>query len=332
VVVAPDGVVYVSSAYGSDGAATALSRQQTGAFSGEINCIGLTSGTGCGLRMTGLSGAAAIAGSPDGAMQNLYVAGRYAEKFMAPGTDGAVAALTRELPPRCTDSSAGTAFGAAIALALACDDPNRDVLNRTIVAAPAHGTLDPIDQAAGIVVYRPAAGFSGRDSFTVKAGDGTLESAAATVTVDVGAAPPLGAPPPPPPPPAAGPRTAKVTSFSLTHKRFAVVPKRTTRAATAKGTTFKYGVDLAGRVRIKISACVRGTGKRKNDPCAKRNARGSLTQTARKPGRSTLKFSGRIGTKALKPGRYRASITLTPVAPDRASAARTVDFVIVASR
>jgi len=121
-----------------------------------------------------------------------------------------------------------------------------------------------------------------------------------------------------------------VTSFSLTRKRFAVSTKPTATTATAKGTTFKYGVDLAGRVRITISACRRGTGKHRKNLCAKQTRRGSLTRTAAKAGRSRLAFSGRIGKKALTPGRYRARITVTPAAPDLPSKARTVDFTVAA--
>jgi hypothetical protein len=327
-VIAPDGTIYASAAYSaSDGAATALARQQNGAFSSLLDCVGVTSGTGCGLRMASLAGASAIAGSPDGAMQNVYVASRYTPDGTAAGTDGALSALTRELPPSCSDGSASTPAGSAVTIPLPCSDPNGDALSRTLLGGPSHGTLDAIDQGAGTVVYRPAAGASGADTFTISASDGTLGSAAATVTLNVAATPP----PPPPPgnkPPAA--RKAKVTAFSLAPARFAAGTKVThPKKGTARGTTFKYTADLTGRVRITVSACRRGTGAKRRDLCAKRTLRGTLGQTVKRAGKVTLAFTGRFGRKSLVAGRYRATITLTPAKPNTASIAHSADFTVV---
>jgi len=184
--IAPDGTVYTAANYGAaDGAAAAFARQQNGALSNAVNCVGVTSATGCDLRMPGLAGANAIVGSPDPSMQDLYVVGRYASDISAPGTDGAVAALTRELPPACAGGTATTLVGQAVTVGLGCSDPNNDPLTRTIVAAPKHGTLGTIDSGAGTVGYTPAAGFIGQDTFTVQASDGTLGSGVGTVTVDV---------------------------------------------------------------------------------------------------------------------------------------------------
>jgi sugar lactone lactonase YvrE len=184
--VAPDGTVYTAANYSaSDGAAAAFARQQNGALSNAIDCVGVTSATGCNLRMPGLAGANAIVGSPDPSMQDLYVAGRYASDISNPGTDGAVAALTRELAPVCAGGAATTLVGVAATVGLGCSDPNIDALTHTITAAPGHGTLGSIDDAAGTALYTPTAGFIGRDTFTVQASDGTLGSGIGTVTVDV---------------------------------------------------------------------------------------------------------------------------------------------------
>jgi hypothetical protein len=61
----------------------------------------------------------------------------------------------------------------------------------------------------------------------------------------------------------------------------------------------------------------------------RRNGRsaGKLTRTGKK-GANTIKFSGRIGRKALSRGRYRAVITATDAAGNR-SAARSVNFRLV---
>ena len=62
-------------------------------------------------------------------------------------------------------------------------DPDGDSLTALDLTNPAHGTL--VLNADGSFIYTPAAGFSGTDSFTYEASDGTLDSTPATVTLDV---------------------------------------------------------------------------------------------------------------------------------------------------
>src|SRR5207244_9011481 len=61
-------------------------------------------------------------------------------------------------------------------------DVDGDPLTYAIVTAPTHGALSGV---APNVTYTPAAGYSGPDSFTFKANDGTVDSAAATVSLTV---------------------------------------------------------------------------------------------------------------------------------------------------
>jgi VCBS repeat-containing protein len=62
-------------------------------------------------------------------------------------------------------------------------DPDGDPLAAEVVAGPAHGTLT-LD-ADGSFSYAPAANYSGSDSFTYTASDGSLESNTATVALTV---------------------------------------------------------------------------------------------------------------------------------------------------
>ena len=63
-------------------------------------------------------------------------------------------------------------------------DPDAgDVLSAVAVTNPANGALNL--NSDGSFVYTPAAGFSGMDSFTYRASDGTLESNIATVSIAV---------------------------------------------------------------------------------------------------------------------------------------------------
>jgi VCBS repeat-containing protein len=74
-------------------------------------------------------------------------------------------------------------------------DPNGDSLTVTLASRPAHGGVAL--HADGTFTYTPAAGFSGRDTFTYTAADAAASSPSATVAITVTAAPQ--APPPPAP-------------------------------------------------------------------------------------------------------------------------------------
>ena len=67
-------------------------------------------------------------------------------------------------------------------------DPNGDALTAHLVDAASHGAVTL--NADGSFTYSPVAGFHGSDTFTYTASDGTLSSAATTVTIDVTPPPP----------------------------------------------------------------------------------------------------------------------------------------------
>ncbi|MGB0087917.1 MAG: cadherin-like domain-containing protein, partial [Planifilum fulgidum] len=66
-------------------------------------------------------------------------------------------------------------------------DPNGDPLTAQLVDGPANGTL--VLNPDGSFTYTPDTGFSGTDSFTYQASDGSALSNVATVTIDVGLTP-----------------------------------------------------------------------------------------------------------------------------------------------
>ena len=82
-------------------------------------------------------------------------------------------------PPACSDVSRPLVPDAAATIQLACTDPDGDPVTLEPVAGPAHGTLGAIDQSTDQVVYTPEAGYTGTDSFTYRATDGTLPGPAA---------------------------------------------------------------------------------------------------------------------------------------------------------
>ncbi|MFI5761130.1 FG-GAP-like repeat-containing protein [Streptomyces sp. NPDC051563] len=64
-------------------------------------------------------------------------------------------------------------------------DPDGNTLTASLVTGPAHGTLTL--NPDGSFSYQPTGGYTGSDSFTYKATDGTVDSNTATVTLSVSA-------------------------------------------------------------------------------------------------------------------------------------------------
>jgi len=103
------------------------------------------------------------------------------------------------------------------------------------------------------------------------------------------------------------------------------------------GTVFFFRLDRAATVNIAIqsSAPGRRVGRscrpdgrrlRKRPHCARTLLIGTLARSAH-AGLNRVAFSGRIGRKALKPGRYRAVFTATDAAG--ASLPRSLSFTVV---
>ena len=85
--------------------------------------------------------------------------------------------------PVANPQSLQTPFETPIALVLSGADPEGDALSYRVVSPAAHGQLSG---EAPHLVYTPEGGFTGTDSFDFVVSDGELESAPATVTIEVG--------------------------------------------------------------------------------------------------------------------------------------------------
>jgi hypothetical protein len=143
-------------------------------------------------------------------------------------------------------------------------------------------------------------------------------------------------PPPPPPPPDLPPA---LSALSVTPRTFAAAGK--TRAAATRvprGTTFRFTLSEAARVRVVVARktagrrvggrCLAATpARRKRAKCTRYVTVGSISVSA-VAGRNSVKFSGRLKGRALASGAYRASFTATDAAAQR-SAVRTVSFRVV---
>lgn len=64
-------------------------------------------------------------------------------------------------------------------------DADETALTYATLSAPAHGTLSNLNATTGYVIYTPASGYTGADSFTYKVTSGGEDSSAATVTLNV---------------------------------------------------------------------------------------------------------------------------------------------------
>lgn len=152
--------------------------------------------------------------------------------------------------------------------------------------------------------------------------------------------------------------TLRMTSASLTHKTFRVGRSSTplTGVAAARrrarrapvGTTFRFTLEVPRvsapfataalpLVKIAIShstfgrlsghRCVKPTRRlARHRRCTRRVVDGTLSRGAH-AGANSVAFSGRLGRRALAPGRYAA--TLTPFWGGRTAAPRTLRFTVV---
>jgi hypothetical protein len=82
--------------------------------------------------------------------------------------------------PVANSQSASTSEDTAVVINLTGSDLDGDGLAFTVVTTPMHGTLSGTGAS---LTYTPAANYSGPDSFTFKANDGSVDSASATVSL-----------------------------------------------------------------------------------------------------------------------------------------------------
>ena len=130
-----------------------------------------------------------------------------------------------------------------------------------------------------------------------------------------------------------------LSKVSLSRKRFRAGPKGTPVTVAAKrGTTLRFTLSEAATVRIGVQRA--GKGRRKGGKCvkptkalrrAKRCTRFAAVRTLTRKGAAganRVAFSGRIGKRKLKRGKYRMALRATDAAGNR-SAVRRVGFRIV---
>jgi 6-phosphogluconolactonase (cycloisomerase 2 family) len=204
--------------------------------------------------------------SPDG--RSVYIASQGGQS---------VTIFNVESAPTCRPTTTATPYQTPVTVSLFCTDRDGDPVTTSILAGPAHGSLGA---AGSTVTYAPAAGYTGSDSFTYQASDGTNISAPVTAMVAVGS-PPLLTPSPKQP--------VAVTNATQSHRRW--------REGKHGGTTFSFTLSGAAQVSFTF------TQHNHKRPL------GRLT-LAGHAGRNRLAFNGRINRHTkLKPGTYTITIT-----------------------
>jgi len=126
-------------------------------------------------------------GSFEGLRAGATASDSFVYKVIDPEGAGATATATITVSgvndlPRATAQAVSTAEDTGVAITLGGSDAEGDALAFAIVTPPTHGTLGG---TAPRLTYTPAANYNGPDSFTYKANDGTVDSAPATVSIDV---------------------------------------------------------------------------------------------------------------------------------------------------
>jgi hypothetical protein len=86
-------------------------------------------------------------------------------------------------PPVAQNVSATTNENTAVNASFSAWDPENDSLTFAVVSGPSHGSVTV--QSNGTFTYTPGTSYSGSDSFTYKANDGSLDSNVATVSITV---------------------------------------------------------------------------------------------------------------------------------------------------
>jgi hypothetical protein len=238
------------------------------------------------------------------------------------------------------------------------DFATRRELNAGTVTAPGSGTnliADPLFNAGAFTLPSSSPLVDRGDPAVVTAGELDLAGnpRKAGAAPDIGAfeyQPPAPPPPPPGPPANSAPTLGKVSMTNTvfapvsTHSASAADPKRS-RERVKRGTRFRYLLSEASTVTIAIERRARGKRararargrcvrpkhrNRKHKSCTRWLGAGVL-KAVEQAGSQSMPFSGRLKSKALKPGKYRARVYAKDAGGARSSE-RRVSFRVVRAR
>jgi hypothetical protein len=104
---------------------------------------------------------------------------------------------------------------------------------------------------------------------------------------------------------------------TLAPARFAVARAATARTAVRRGSTVRFALSEPAAVTLRIERLAGG----------RRRAAATLRRSAR-AGANRVRFSGRIGRRALRRGRYRLTVRAIDGAGNRSAARRAVFHIV----
>jgi hypothetical protein len=180
-----------------------------------------------------------------------------------------------------------------------------------------------------------------RCPLTARRDMGAYEFQTAPASCPAAAAPAAGTPPAATPPaatPAAGQTAAPdksapgIGGTKTDPPVFAVAPGATPTMAVRRGTRFRFRLTEPATVGLRIEkalpgrrvgrSCRKPSRRRGGKRCTRWRHAGTLVRRNRPAGANTVPFSGRIGRKALRPGRYRVVLTAQDAAGNRSKPSR----------
>ena len=88
-------------------------------------------------------------------------------------------------PPVAESQSVTTKEDTTVSIILDATDKDEDGLTYSLKSSPSHGSLSSFNEDTGSVVYNPDSGYTGSDSFTFTASDGTSTSNTGKVSITV---------------------------------------------------------------------------------------------------------------------------------------------------
>jgi Big-like domain-containing protein/K319-like protein/HYR domain-containing protein len=98
-------------------------------------------------------------------------------------------------PPVASSQGLTITRDTSASITLDASDKDGDSLTYSIKSFPAHGSLGSFDKYTGSVIYNPNKGYTGSDSFTFTASDGTSTSNTAKVSITINPVTPINTPP-----------------------------------------------------------------------------------------------------------------------------------------
>jgi DNA-binding beta-propeller fold protein YncE len=199
--------------------------------------------------------------------------------------------------PVCSYRSDAVGEDSAKPLALSCA-AGGDPFTYSIAGAPTHGTLGAIDQPTGKVVYTPASGFSGSDSFGYQAT--STAGTSNTATFDLGVLPqqqgPTGSTGPPGPEGSQGPAGPTGPQGPPAFKLVVATFDANLKAARGRKVRLRYVSTLDADVTLDVM---------------RRSKRVAEVRGRAQAGKNTIVWNGKRGRKPARIGLYRLRLTAT---------------------